>query len=229
MRLVGATLIRSDGRRGIDGDRVRCGEPLAAHLAPGVEHVVEAPFRLADWFRDVGDVDHRVLVQVGPVVLEEEDVGARPRLDGGGDARLQVIAVDRLEDNFGAEGLRSLGHLALELDVGFGDEVHPPHPVQLGPLGEGGARRAARIPSMPPAMAAATLVVRMKARRFTRVSALGGVLGSVVSMTSLSSLTGKPVLTRRRSNEGQFVCIDERQFQAQASAILNKEPRACQR
>ena len=43
-----------------------------------------------------------------------------------------------------------------------------------------------------------TPVVRMKARRFTRVSAEGGVFGSVVSMTSLSSLTGKPMLTRRR-------------------------------
>ena len=40
--------------------------------------------------------------------------------------------------HLGAEGLGGLRHLALQLDVGLGDEVHPAHPVQLGALGEGG-------------------------------------------------------------------------------------------
>jgi hypothetical protein len=36
------------------------------------------------------------------------------------------------------EGLGGLRHLALQLDVGLGDEVHPAHPVELGALREGG-------------------------------------------------------------------------------------------
>ena len=52
----------------------------------------------------------------------------------------------------------------------------------LVPWAKAGARRAARMPSRPPAMAAATPVVRMKLRRFSRVSAAGGVFGSVVSI-----------------------------------------------
>jgi len=78
---------------------------------------------------------------VGPVVLEVEDVGAGAGLDGGGDACLEIVGVDGLEDALGAQGLGGLGHLPLQLDVRLGDEVDPAHPVQLGALSEG--RRSA--------------------------------------------------------------------------------------
>src|SRR5207247_3615983 len=91
---------------------------------------------------DVGDVRDRILVQVGPVVLEVENVGTGARLDGSRDTRLEVVGVDGLEHALCAQRLGGLGHLALQLDVRFGDEVHPAHPVQLGALGEG--RRAPR-------------------------------------------------------------------------------------
>ena len=117
-------------------------QPLAADLERGPEDVVEAALSLADRLGDVADVDERVLVELRPVVEHHEDVGAGARLDGGGDARLQVVGVDGLELDLGAERLAGLRHLALQLDVGLGNEVDPAHDVQLGALREGG--RAAR-------------------------------------------------------------------------------------
>src|SRR5262245_65242681 len=73
-----------------------------------------------------------------PVPEHLEDVGAAARLDGGGDAGLEVIGVDELEDDLGSQRLAGLGSLTLQLDVGLGDEVDPAHDVKLRALGEGG-------------------------------------------------------------------------------------------
>ena len=118
-------------------DRVRHREPLAVDLAGGRPHVVEATFGLGQIGGDVAHVHDRVLVEVRPVVLEVEDVGARAGLDGRGDARLQVVGVDGLQRDLGSERLGGLGHLALQLDVRLRNEVDPAHPVQLRSLGVG--------------------------------------------------------------------------------------------
>src|SRR5207249_7437620 len=67
-----------------------------------------------------------------------DDVGAALRLDGGRDARLQIVGVDELELDVGAQRLRRLAGLLLQLDVAGRDEVDPAHDVQPGPLREGG-------------------------------------------------------------------------------------------
>ncbi len=123
-------------------DGVGQGQPLAVHHVGGGVDVVEAALGLGELAGHVAHVHHRVGVELGPVVLEHEDVGARAGLDRGGDARLQVVRVDGLEGDLGPEGLGGLRHLALQLDVGLGDEVHPAHPVELRALRERG--RAAR-------------------------------------------------------------------------------------
>jgi hypothetical protein len=48
----------------------------------------------------------------------------------------EVVRVDELERDLGAERLRRLGRLALQLDVGLRDEVVPAHDVELGALRE---------------------------------------------------------------------------------------------
>src|SRR6266404_4922265 len=121
---------------GVADDRVRHREPLAVDLAGRRPYLVEAALRLRQRAGDVAHVDDGVLVEVRPVVLEVEDVRARARLDGGRDARLQVVGVDRLELDLRAQRLLRLGHLALELDVRLRDEVHPAHPVQGAALRE---------------------------------------------------------------------------------------------
>jgi hypothetical protein len=49
---------------------------------------------------------------------------------------LQIVGVDGLERDLGAERLGRLRHLPLQLDVGLRDEVDPANPMQLRSLGE---------------------------------------------------------------------------------------------
>src|SRR5256885_14661108 len=83
---------------------------------------------------EIADVDELAPVKLRPIVEHDEDVGARARLDRGGDARLQVVRVDRLEHDLRAERLGGLRHLALELDVRLGGESDPADPVEPCPL-----------------------------------------------------------------------------------------------
>src|SRR5215831_16569041 len=124
---------------GVAAAPVRHGEPLAADLGARVEDVVVAALRLADRLGHVGDVDEGVGVELRPVPQHLDDVGAGARLDGGGDARLQVVGVDELERDLGSQRLRRLRGLAPQLDVGLGDEVDPPDDVELGALRERGS------------------------------------------------------------------------------------------
>src|SRR2546425_8587742 len=73
---------------------------------------------------------------MGPVVQQHDDVGSGARLDGGGDARLEVVGVDRLEGDGGAEGPSGFAELTAELLVAGGHEVVPAEEVEFGPLGE---------------------------------------------------------------------------------------------
>jgi len=71
-----------------------------------------------------------------------DDVGARARLHGGGDAGLQVVSVDELEHHLSAQGLAGVDRLALQFHVAGGDEVHPADDIEPRTLGVG--RGAAR-------------------------------------------------------------------------------------
>ena len=123
-------------------DAVGQGHEAPAHLHVGFGLRVEASLILGLPLRQVVDLDETVLVEVGPVVQHVNDVGPRARLDGGGDARLEVVGIDELEDDLGAERLRRLRGLALELHVAGGDEVHPAQDVESRALRE--CRRSAR-------------------------------------------------------------------------------------
>src|SRR5262249_59878942 len=94
--VAGAGLLepRAPIRDGIADDRVRRRQPLAIDLTRRRPHVVEAALGLGDLVDHVAHVDDTVVVEMRPVVLEVEDVGAGPRLDGGGDARLRIVAVE---------------------------------------------------------------------------------------------------------------------------------------
>jgi hypothetical protein len=83
----------------------------------------------ADGFGHIGDVDKRVHVQVGPVPEQQGDIGPRPGLDGGGDARLEVVDIDELEDDLGPERFGRLDRVAPQNDIGLRDEVVPPDDV----------------------------------------------------------------------------------------------------
>ena len=52
------------------------------------------------------------------------DIGPRARLDGGGDARLEIVFVDGLEHDLHLHLLPVLSQLALELGLTLRNEVH---------------------------------------------------------------------------------------------------------
>ncbi len=126
-------------RDGVSAATVRHGQPLSPDLGACVEDVVVAALGLSDRLRHVGDVHEGVRVELRPVPEHLDDVGAGTRLNRRGDPGLQVVGVDELEGDFGAERLRGFRGLALELDVGLGNEVDPPDDVKLGPLRERGS------------------------------------------------------------------------------------------
>ena len=130
------------------GDHAADHRPWHAHehLAVAAQRAavfVEPALGLADALGQVGEVDHAVGVDVGVVVERLDQVGAGARLDRRGGARLQVVAVYRLEVDLDAQRFLGLGHqlLAHQL-VRRGNEVDPAQPVNRLLLGVGG--RAAR-------------------------------------------------------------------------------------
>jgi hypothetical protein len=82
-------------------------------------------------------------------VLQEEDVGAAARRDGGSDAGLEVVGVDGLDRDLGAQGLPGLDRLLLERLVGGRDEVHPADHVELLALRVGGGPAGRENPGEP--------------------------------------------------------------------------------
>jgi hypothetical protein len=119
-------------------DRVRERQELAAHLRVLLGLPVEPALLLGLPLRDVRHVDEAVFIEVRPVVQHVDDVGAALRLDRGGDAGLQVVGVDHLEDDFRPERLRRFSSLLLQLDVAGGNEIHPAQDVHLAALRERG-------------------------------------------------------------------------------------------
>jgi hypothetical protein len=55
-------------------------------------------------------------------------------LNGRRDPRLQVVGIDVLDGDLGAEELASLGRLSLKLDIAGRNEVRPVEQMELGPL-----------------------------------------------------------------------------------------------
>src|SRR5205809_658918 len=94
-------------------------------------------------FAQLRHVGERVRVEVGPVVEHQDDVRTAPRLDRRGDARLEIVRVDRLERDVHLHLPVVLGDHPPELGVAFGDEVDPLEEVELRGLGEGGRDSAA--------------------------------------------------------------------------------------
>src|SRR5712692_2479037 len=82
---------------GVADDAVGYGQPLAVHFRRDVEDVVVALLRLPDRLGHVRHVHEGAGIEVRPVVEHHNDVGAGAGLDRGGDARLQVVEVDELE------------------------------------------------------------------------------------------------------------------------------------
>ena len=82
---------------------------------------------------DAGGIEMRVVVE------RHDQVGTGARLDGGGDARLQVVAVDRLEVDLDAERLLGLRqHFLAQQLIGGRNEVVPAQPVHGRGLRVGG-------------------------------------------------------------------------------------------
>ncbi len=101
----------------------------------------ETALALADFLGDVAEVDHAVGVEIGLVVERHDQVGTAARLDRRRRARLQVVAVHRLEVDLHAEFLLGLRHQFLAKHrVGRRNEVDPLQPVDGLLLGIG--RRA---------------------------------------------------------------------------------------
>ena len=117
-------------------DAVRQREPPPAVLRRGLGLRVVGALLRAQPLAQVGDVDEPVRVEVGPVVEHHDDIRPRARLDRRGDSRLQVVGVDELEDDLGAQRLRGLARLTLKLHVARGDEVDPAQDVESRPLRE---------------------------------------------------------------------------------------------
>src|SRR5215472_3994319 len=118
--------VRDQSRHDAVGQR----HELAAHLHVRLGLRVERALLLDLPLRQIADVEEPVRVEVRPVVEHVHDVGPRARLNGGGYARLDVVGVDELEDDLGAESFGGLTGLALELDIAGGDEVHPSDDVE---------------------------------------------------------------------------------------------------
>jgi hypothetical protein len=139
-RLAGADLreprapVGDQAAAGAVGER----EPLLALPCRRLRVLVVAALLLGLPLAEIADVGEAVLVEVRPVVQHHDDVRPRARLDGRGDARLQVVGVDRLERDLDLRLLAVLGVLPAQLDVPLGDEVDPLQHLDLGALRVGG-------------------------------------------------------------------------------------------
>ena len=118
-------------------DGPRHANPLVADRRNLPADVVVAALGLADLLGQVARVGQAFGVELRPVADGHDDVGAGAGLDRRGDARLQVVGVDRLELEVDAGRLLAfLGDRALEENVRGRHEVGPSEPVDARLLGE---------------------------------------------------------------------------------------------
>jgi hypothetical protein len=115
-------------------DRVGDGAPRSRDPAEGLGGRVVATLRLAYRLRDIADIDEALLVEMGPVVEHVDDVGACARRHRRRHARLDIIGVDALDRDLGAQDPRGLAHLTGQDLVARRDEVVPPEDMQRGAL-----------------------------------------------------------------------------------------------
>ena len=117
-------------------------QPFLAIVGDDLRLLIEAALRLADLLDDVVDIADALGIELRPVVQAANDVGAGAGLDRRGGARLQIVAVDRLDIELDAESLLGLGRdLLLQERVGGGNEVIPAQPVNRCALRVGGSAR----------------------------------------------------------------------------------------
>src|SRR5262249_20270928 len=124
-------------------DAPRHRDPALAVVSHDLRGLVEAALRLAERLGDVAHVGETLAVELRPIVEHADDVRPGARLNRGGDARLNVVGVDRLDRELHAERLLALRRdLALEQLVRGGAEIRPGQPMDARRLRAGG--RAAR-------------------------------------------------------------------------------------
>ena len=111
------------------------GNPFLAVVGDDRGLLVEALLRLGDLFGEVAHVGDTLGIELRPVVEAADDVGSRARLDRGGCARLDVVAVDGLEGELDAERFfAGRNDLFAQQLIGCGYEVVPSQPVDRGRL-----------------------------------------------------------------------------------------------
>ena len=120
-------------------DRVRDAKPFLAVIGDRLRGFVIAALRLADFLRDIADIDDAVGIELRPIVDRADDVGTGAGRDGGRDPRLDRQPVDAFEIDLDAEVLLGLlVDLRSDHLVGNRYIVGPPDPMQGRPLREGG-------------------------------------------------------------------------------------------
>ena len=138
------------------GDHAADHRPRHAHedlavAADGFGIRKQPALALGDFVGERAHVDDAVGIEMGVAVERHDQVGTGARLDGGRDARLQIVAVHRLELHLDAEVLLGRRHqLLVEHLIGRRHEVDPLQPVDGLLLGVGrhaAGRQDARHPA----------------------------------------------------------------------------------
>ena len=125
-------------------------DPVVIVGADGGADVVIATALLAELLGEFTDVGKTPGVELRPIVQPHDDVGTGTRLNRGGDARLDVVGVYRLDGQLDAEILLALfGDLALQQHIGGGHEIGPAQPVNRRRLAVSGSPSAGQDASQP--------------------------------------------------------------------------------
>src|SRR6185437_2002339 len=117
----------------------RQGDPFLAVVRDDPRLLVVAALRLADRIGDVAHVNHALGIELRPIVESANHVRPGARLDCGGGARLDVVAVDHLDVELDAERLGAFrDDLVAQQLVGGRHEIVPAQPMDAGALRIGG-------------------------------------------------------------------------------------------
>ncbi len=125
-------------------------DPFMAVIGDGPRGFVKAALRLADFLRDVADVDDAVGIELRPVVERHDDVRTSAGLDSRSNPRLDRQPIDRLEVELDPQILLALLiDFRLEQLIGRRHVVRRLEPVKRGALGEGRRPPRGQDPSDP--------------------------------------------------------------------------------
>ena len=121
------------------GDAVGQAQPPASLAGRGLGLRVELALIALLPVAQVRHVDEAARIEVRPVVKHLDDVGARARLDGRGDPRLEIVLVDGLEHDVHLHLAAIVGELPLELGLALRDEIHAVEEMKTDRLRERGS------------------------------------------------------------------------------------------